>query len=193
LNENHADAKIDVYKDLVSQMKEMVKLSMESVKKKLNPADRKFCFELFGYDFIIDSDFKCWLIEVNTNPCLEESSKILQMYLPRMIDDMLKLTLDSVFAKKRRNAADLNKPIQETVYKVTGHGDYDNMWEYLCELEIPKKNKKPVLNGQTKFVGLSTQKQTDTTQEKGQKSGTPPSVQIVTTNCEIAQGPDNGT
>ena len=35
------------------------------------------CFELFGYDFLIDEDFRVWLIEVNTNPCLEESSPLL--------------------------------------------------------------------------------------------------------------------
>lgn len=36
-------------------------------------------------------------MEANTNPCLEESSKILQNLIPRMIDDMFKLTLDQVF------------------------------------------------------------------------------------------------
>jgi D-alanine-D-alanine ligase-like ATP-grasp enzyme len=35
-----------------------------------------------------------WLIEVNTNPCLEESSKLLKQLMPRMIDDAFKLTLD---------------------------------------------------------------------------------------------------
>lgn len=30
--------------------------------------------EVFGYDFIIDESLNPWLIEVNTNPCLEESS-----------------------------------------------------------------------------------------------------------------------
>jgi len=58
---------------------------------------------------MIDSDLKVWLIEVNTNPCLEESSPILEELLPRMlgkimffrflfyIDDALKLTLDVLF------------------------------------------------------------------------------------------------
>ena len=43
------------------------------------------CFELFGYDFILDADFNTWLIEVNTNPCIEESSSILKRLIPRMI------------------------------------------------------------------------------------------------------------
>ena len=45
-------------------------------------------FELFGYDFLVDEDYECWLIEVNTNPCLEESSPLLQTLIPRMVNDI---------------------------------------------------------------------------------------------------------
>lgn len=40
---------------------------------------------------------KVWLIEVNTNPCLELSSPLLEQLIPNMLDDMLKLTVDKVF------------------------------------------------------------------------------------------------
>ena len=39
-----------------------------SVKTQLNPNRRKNVFEFLGYDFLIDEDFRVWLIEVNTNP-----------------------------------------------------------------------------------------------------------------------------
>jgi hypothetical protein len=57
------------------------------VKKKLNPEDRKYVFEIFGYDFIMDADFNLWLIEVNTNPCIEEASPLLAKLLPRMLGE----------------------------------------------------------------------------------------------------------
>mmetsp|Transcript_33977 Transcript_33977/g.45754 ORF Transcript_33977/g.45754 Transcript_33977/m.45754 type:complete len:82 (+) Transcript_33977:21-266(+) len=72
-----------------------------SARKKLNANKRKHCFELFGLDFILDDDFNVWLIEVNTNPCLEESSELLKILLPRMIDDMFKLTIDRVFVTSK--------------------------------------------------------------------------------------------
>jgi hypothetical protein len=78
-------------------MKNKAHIAFQSVAKKLNPSRRKNCFELFGLDFMIDSDFSVWLIEVNTNPCIEESSRLLETLLPRMLDDLFKLTIDRVF------------------------------------------------------------------------------------------------
>ena len=73
--------------------------------KKLNPNRRKHCFELFGFDFMLDSDFNVWLIEVNTNPCIEESSKLLQTLLPRMLDDLFRLTIDQVFCSNKNTSS----------------------------------------------------------------------------------------
>jgi len=64
---------------------------------RLNPSAKKHSFEIFGYDFMIDEYLNPWLIEVNTNPCLEETSALLRTLLPRMIDDAFKLTVDVLF------------------------------------------------------------------------------------------------
>ena len=91
-------------------MHEVVLKTFNAVRRTLDPNRRKYCFELFGYDFILDEDFNSWLIEVNTNPCLEESSELLKRLLPRMIEDMLKLTVDVIFPKNSiRRRKDVKK------------------------------------------------------------------------------------
>ena len=79
---------------------------MYSVRKKIDPNNRKkHCFELFGYDFILDEDYNVWLIEVNTNPCIEESSNLLKILLPRMIEDMLRITVDRVYPRIKKGGS----------------------------------------------------------------------------------------
>jgi D-alanine-D-alanine ligase-like ATP-grasp enzyme len=75
--------------DLVPQMQSITMKTFSAVRKQIDANKRKHTFELFGYDYILDEDYNLWLIEVNTNPCLEESSTILKILLPRMIEDML--------------------------------------------------------------------------------------------------------
>jgi hypothetical protein len=60
----------------------------------LNPSKRKTSFELFGYDFMVDEDFRVWLIEVNTNPYLGVPNEFIEELLPRMIDEMLDIVVD---------------------------------------------------------------------------------------------------
>lgn len=85
-------------------MKSLIVRSLFATRKLLDPYKRKQSFELFGYDFILDEDFNIWLIEVNTNPCLEESSELLKIYLPRLVNDMLKLTVDQVYSSETNYA-----------------------------------------------------------------------------------------
>ncbi len=55
------------------------------MKTTLNKNNRQYCFEIFGFDFIVDEIFNVYLIEVNTNPCIEESSGLLKKLIPRML------------------------------------------------------------------------------------------------------------
>ena len=109
-------------RNMLMQIKQLVVKSLLAVKKKLNPRRSEAQFEIFGYDFMIDSDYHVWLIEVNTNPCLEESSSLLKFLLPRMIDDAFKLTLDRVFHKAKRFDG------EDIKYSVKGYDDDYNMW-----------------------------------------------------------------
>jgi Tubulin-tyrosine ligase family len=57
---------------------------------KFDPERRENTFEVFGLDFMIDDQFKVWLIEVNTNPCLETTSPILNRIIPQMVDNVFR-------------------------------------------------------------------------------------------------------
>lgn len=39
---------------------------------------------------MIDDCFKLWLIEVNTNPCLELSSPLLSKIIPGLVENLLR-------------------------------------------------------------------------------------------------------
>lgn len=46
---------------------------------------------------MIDEQFKVYLIEVNTNPCLELSSPLLARLIPSMVENALRLAVDPIF------------------------------------------------------------------------------------------------
>ena len=114
------------YDKLVQEMKKVVKLTALSVKKKINKVNRQWCFEIYGYDFMIDEKMKPWLIEVNTNPCLEESSLILENLLPRMLDDAFKLTIDDIFKA--------SKDGNQTKYVLQNYENEENLWDSIVDL-----------------------------------------------------------
>jgi hypothetical protein len=117
----------EIYRSILAKIKETICLSMFSVRRRINVNSRKECFELFGYDFMIDSEYRVWLIEINTNPAIEEASPLLQVLLPRMIDDMFKLTIDKIFHCKMREGLE--------AVEVPGYGLEHNMWEILGDLK----------------------------------------------------------
>jgi len=98
---------------------------MQSARVTLNKSGRKYCFEIFGYDFMFDFDLKPWLIEVNTNPCLEEPNQLLGMLIPRMLDDAFKLTLDVLFPALP-HVCEPGPRVQH--FKVAGRSDEENLW-----------------------------------------------------------------
>ena len=99
------------------------------VKHCINIKERKFCFEIFGYDFIIDSLFNVYLLEVNSNPGLELSSPIIRQLVPRMIDDCLRLTIDKVFKTIYTfNSEDRENNRYQSPFRVNGYNSEENLW-----------------------------------------------------------------
>jgi tubulin monoglycylase TTLL3/8 len=64
---------------------------------KIDKTRRINSFEIFGYDFMIDDNFKLYIIECNTNPCLELSAPLLGKLLPQMLDNAFRIAIDPLF------------------------------------------------------------------------------------------------
>ena len=65
--------------------------------KRLNPSKRRHTFEIFGLDYILDDNLRPYLLEMNTNPCLELSSTYLSYFIPQMIESAIQVAVDPLF------------------------------------------------------------------------------------------------
>lgn len=79
---------VNIEEHFVPRMKDLVIDCLLSVRNKMNPHNRKQCFELFGFDFLIDEDLWLWLIEINTNPYLGTPNQDMVKLMPKMINEM---------------------------------------------------------------------------------------------------------
>ena len=112
-------------KDIFPEIIKIIWITAKAGKNKINIMDRKNCFEIFGYDFILDTNYNPFLLEINTNPGLEESSPLIKMLVPRMIDDALRLTVDKSF-ESGKNSKEGDK--SKSKFSVEGYSDEENMW-----------------------------------------------------------------
>ena len=117
------DTGINFYKDIYPKIVRIVRITGGAAKGRINFLSKKYCFEIFGYDFILDENFQPYLLEINTNPGLEISSPLIEELLPRMVDDALKLTVDKEFSKSYKYAE------KESTFPVSGYENKENMWE----------------------------------------------------------------
>ena len=65
------------FEDIYPKMKRLASDAVNATFGKIDPSKRQAGFEIFGLDFMVDQSGKVYLIEINTNPCLELSSHLL--------------------------------------------------------------------------------------------------------------------
>ncbi|CAD8134459.1 unnamed protein product [Paramecium octaurelia] len=109
LDKWHNNDHFDFYKDLYPQLKVITLNAIKSVYHKIEPFKKNYNFEIFGLDFMIDEKFKPYLIEINTNPCLELSSPLLGRIIPAMVENAFRLSIDTLVPPPESTAWPPNK------------------------------------------------------------------------------------
>ena len=147
--------KVDFKTEIIPKIKHIIKFVFQSVKTKINGLNRNYTFEIYGFDFMLDIDFNPFLIEVNLNPGLEESSPLIKMLVPRMLDDALRLTVDKEFntvysfngVERKANECDY---MYESPFPVNGYNNNENLFKFICDLNLEEGTNKKI----TKFRHL---------------------------------------
>ena len=57
---------------------------------------------MFGYDIMIDDDFNCWLIEVNSSPAMDYSTAVTERLVKMVLEDTIKVVVDYGMASAKR-------------------------------------------------------------------------------------------
>ena len=85
------------YEYVIAQFKDLIVKTLLCVEPLItqnlqkNPTSRNNCFELFGFDILVDSNFKPWVLEVNVLPSLSSSSPFDKRIKTMLVCDALTL------------------------------------------------------------------------------------------------------
>ena len=87
-------------------------------------------FEMFGFDVIIDSNFKCWLLEINSSPSLERSNVLDDEVKLPLVNDIIKI-VDPIEIDK---LALIN--VLERVMKIKNNPKSKNVYLYSPKIQL---------------------------------------------------------
>uniref|UniRef100_A0A7S1SNS3 Tubulin--tyrosine ligase-like protein 9 n=1 Tax=Tetraselmis chuii TaxID=63592 RepID=A0A7S1SNS3_9CHLO len=78
--------------EIVPQMKAIVRQTLTAAQGEVKP--RKNTCQLYGYDFMIDDNYKVWLLEINSSPTMEPSTEIAARLCAEVQEDIVKVVVD---------------------------------------------------------------------------------------------------
>jgi len=86
----------DFREEIIPQMKDIIHTCFQATKSYLvhsccNHTFAMCCFQIFGFDFLVDDGFRVWLLEVNGQPWVAEALR------PEFITDVIELVINPLF------------------------------------------------------------------------------------------------
>ncbi|XP_032216873.1 inactive polyglycylase TTLL10 isoform X5 [Mustela erminea] len=89
-----------VFTTFTKRMQQIMAHCFQAVKSKLHC--KLGYFDLIGCDFLIDENFKVWLLEMNSNPALHTNCEVLKEVIPGVVMETLDLAIET-FQKSLRH------------------------------------------------------------------------------------------
>lgn len=109
----------DMMKDKIQpRMKEIAQWSLMCASEAIE--HRKNSWELYGFDFMVDDNYNAWLIEINSSPACDYSTKTTERYVQKALVELLSVTLDMREWEKKSSKTRGEKPDTggwEQIYK----------------------------------------------------------------------------
>ncbi|XP_053755097.1 inactive polyglycylase TTLL10 isoform X2 [Panthera pardus] len=112
-----------VFTTFTKRMQQIMAHCFQAVKSKLQC--KLGYFDLIGCDFLIDENFKVWLLEMNSNPALHTNCEVLKEVIPGVVTETLDLALET-FQKSLRGQKML--PLLSQRHFVLLHDGEADLW-----------------------------------------------------------------
>lgn len=123
--------------EILPKIKTLVINTLKSVQDSIE--NRPNCFELYGFDIILDQNCNPWLLEVNLSPACNERSEFLVEMLDNMALDLLKIVIPKNVLEMKQSC-DAQKDKQTYFWELIHNGEKEvkekNCFNQQNDLEI---------------------------------------------------------
>lgn len=86
-------------------------------------------FDLIGCDFLIDENFKVWLLEMNSNPALHTNCEVLKEVIPGVVMETLDLALET--CQKSLHSQKMLPLLSQRRFVLLYNGETTDLWPRL--------------------------------------------------------------